>query len=78
MWVSLQIHVPRDELAANVHPDRLRVADLSACLFQRGDHVLTTVTEPGITGEGRENVFPAVRAVSTRSDSVRIPFAAAL
>ncbi len=46
--VSPEIHVPRDELAAIVYPDRLGVADLTARPVQRRDHVFATIAEPGI------------------------------
>ena len=36
------------KLAAIVHPHRLGLADLAACLFQRGYHVLAPVAEPRI------------------------------
>lgn len=46
--VNPQIHVPRDKFTTIVHPDRLRIADLPACPFQRRDHVFATIAEPGI------------------------------
>ncbi len=46
--VSPETHLPRDKIASAVHPDRLRIADLPASLFQRGDHVLTSIAEPRI------------------------------
>jgi hypothetical protein len=46
--ISPQIHVPIDELAAVIHPDRLRVADLPASLIQRRDHVLSAIAKPRI------------------------------
>lgn len=46
--VSLQIHVPGDELDPVVHPDHLGIADLPICLFQREDRDFTALSEPGI------------------------------
>ena len=46
--VSPLVHVPGDELRALVHPDRLRIADLSADPLQGRHHVLAPVAEPRI------------------------------
>lgn len=46
--ISPEIEVARDELAAIINPDRLRIADLIADLFQRLDDVLPAIAEPCI------------------------------
>ena len=49
LLIGPQIKVPRDELGALIHPDRLGVADLATHPFQWENHVLATVAERGST-----------------------------
>ena len=44
--VGPRIHVAGDKFAAILDSDRLWIASHAAGLFQRGNHVLTTITEP--------------------------------
>lgn len=48
LLISPEIHVSRDELAAIVHPDGLRIAHLPARCLERRDDVLAAVAEPRV------------------------------
>lgn len=46
--VGAQTPTPRDEFAAIVQPDHLRIDIIPASLILRRDHVFATMAEPGI------------------------------
>jgi hypothetical protein len=48
--IGPQIEIAADELAAIVHPDRLRIAELTTHLNQRLPDVIAVVGEPRISG----------------------------